>query len=274
MLRSKITINGRNGIAAMARSAVAGSWLFAFHFLVRPAPVSNQDLSSTRFVVVTMMPNPFIVLGLPKLAQTTLELLSTSTGVDFLERIGGSLRICNQRMGGKNKGNKRGAKSQRNSGGGKNSHRSQAGAVVDLDQNDEDVKRRNEGAGYCQPVGDGALPENPLEGVKLRMWDFQQCDPKRCSGARLVRRNIFTRMPLKSPFRGIVLSPEAKTAVSPADIDILEKGGISLIDCSWARLQEIPFKQMNSGHHRLLPFMVAANTVNYGRPFKDRKSVV
>jgi pre-rRNA-processing protein TSR3 len=75
-------------------------------------------------------------------------------------------------------------------------------------------------------------------------------------------------MNLKSPFRGIVLSPEAKVAVSPADKEILEKGGMSLIDCSWARLKDIPFKQMTSGHHRLLPFMVAANTVNYGRPFK------
>ena len=110
---------------------------------------------------------------------------------------------------------------------------------------DEDVKRRNaQGASsddaYCQIIGDSnggtGVSNNDtsaLEGIKLRMWDFQQCDPKRCSGARLARRGVFEKMNLKSPFRGIVLDPEAKIAISPADLDILQSGGVSLIDCSW-----------------------------------------
>ena len=156
-----------------------------------------------------------------------------------------------------------------------------------LGSTDEDVRRRNEGGvgqdddnkgNYygidgdyiCQEISSEqhVQTQNPLEGLSLRLWDFAQCDPKRCTGARLVRRNIMQRMPLQNKFRGIVLSPRATTAVSPADTEILESVGMSLIDCSWARLEEIPFSQFHSGHHRLLPFLVAANTVNYGRPSK------
>ena len=125
----------------------------------------------------------------------------------------------------------------------------------------EDVEKRNQEV--CEEV-----KVNPLKGLRLRMWDFAQCDPKRCTGARLVRRGFFESMPLKQPFRGIVLSPRGTVSVSPADRGIVEQFGISLIDCSWARLDEIPFRQMAAGHHRLLPFLVAANTVNYGRPSK------
>lgn len=129
---------------------------------------------------------------------------------------------------------------------------------------DEDVIRRNAelSNSYCEPA------KNPLEGISLRMWDFNQCDPKRCTGARLARRGIFQKMPLKQPFRGIVLSPNGTQSISPADIGILERSGMSLVDCSWARLQEIPWSQLHKGQPRLLPFLVAANTVNYGRPSK------
>jgi len=142
------------------------------------------------------------------------------------------------------------------------SHRRQAREGA-LSSTDADVEQRNQQVDYCQEVS-----KNPLDGLRLRMWDFAQCDPKRCTGARLVKRGMFQSMPLKQPFRGLVLSPQGTKSVSPADTEILEQYGMSLIDCSWARLEEIPFRQMQAGHHRLLPFLVAANTVNYGRPSK------
>eukprot|EP00429_Kryptoperidinium_foliaceum_P009080 CAMPEP_0176017048 /NCGR_PEP_ID=MMETSP0120_2-20121206/8162_1 /TAXON_ID=160619 /ORGANISM="Kryptoperidinium foliaceum, Strain CCMP 1326" /LENGTH=81 /DNA_ID=CAMNT_0017350057 /DNA_START=110 /DNA_END=351 /DNA_ORIENTATION=- len=80
---------------------------------------------------------------------------------------------------GKNKGNKRGGRIHRDNHG-KSSHRQHARMGEDVDFGDEDVKRRNEEIEYCQSVGDSAgssVPKNPLAGIKLRMWDFQQCDP-------------------------------------------------------------------------------------------------
>ncbi|KAG7389274.1 ribosome biogenesis protein tsr3 [Phytophthora pseudosyringae] len=104
--------------------------------------------------------------------------------------------------------------------------------------------------------------------VTLRMWDFQQCDSKRCTGRKLCRLGYIKSMKPGAHFRGLVLSPAGEQLVSPADRDIVEGTGISVIDCSWAKVQELPYKQLRSGVHRLLPFLVAANSVNYGRPHK------
>ena len=143
----------------------------------------------------------------------------------------------------------------------------------DRAENDYNINDDVFNENYCHPINestDESKYNAVCEGVQLRMWDFAQCDPKRCTGARLVQRKLFQRMNLKQPFRGIVLSPMGTVAVSPTDRSILQLSGLSLIDCSWARLSEIPFSQMNptSSHHRLLPFLVAANTVNYGKPSK------
>ena len=74
-------------------------------------------------------------------------------------------------------------------------------------------------------------PLVPPLGVSLRMWDFAQCDPKRCTGQRLAKRGLMSSMPLKQPFKGVVLSPNGTKAVSPADGDIISKKGLSVIDC-------------------------------------------
>ena len=126
--------------------------------------------------------------------------------------------------------------------------------------------------GQMSGLDPDAPPRHPsLTNLRLMMWDFEQCDPKRCSGAKLARRGILKTMPLNASFKGLVLSPLAKLTLSPADESILDTLGLSVVDCSWARINEIDLmnnQNKNNKHHRLLPFLVAANPVNYGRPGK------
>lgn len=100
----------------------------------------------------------------------------------------------------------------------------------------------------------------------VAMWDLNQCDPKKCSGRKLARWNMIKTLKLGQRFQGLVLTPVGECSVSPMDRKIIEEQGIAVVDCSWARIDEIPVSRMRTPYPRLLPFLIAANPINYGKP--------
>lgn len=74
------------------------------------------------------------------------------------------------------------------------------------------------------------------------------------------------RYQLGQRFPGLVLTPVGTHCVNPMDKDIMETSGLAVVDCSWAKIDETPFGRMKSPNPRLLPFLVAANPINYGKP--------
>ncbi|OMJ21653.1 Ribosome biogenesis protein TSR3 [Smittium culicis] len=41
--------------------------------------------------------------------------------------------------------------------------------------------------------------------IPVTMWDFDHCDPKRCSGRKLERMGIITELRLSQSFQGLVM---------------------------------------------------------------------
>lgn len=101
---------------------------------------------------------------------------------------------------------------------------------------------------------------------RLAMWDVGQCDPKRCTGRKLSRFGMIETLRLGTRFNGVILSPMGTRCVSPSDNEIIKSHGLAVIDCSWAKLDETPFSKMKGHNPRLLPFFLASNNVNYGKP--------
>jgi pre-rRNA-processing protein TSR3 len=100
--------------------------------------------------------------------------------------------------------------------------------------------------------------------MQLLVYYADQCDPKKCSGRKLARFGLISltrRISQLRPF--LVLSPFSEKALSPADRGTR---GLAALDCSWAHAEEV-FARFNL-RERALPFLVAANPVNFGKPFK------
>ncbi|WP_276259677.1 DUF367 family protein [Haloglomus litoreum] len=99
-------------------------------------------------------------------------------------------------------------------------------------------------------------------------------DPEKCTARRLAKFDEVTlHESARATPRGIVLDPHAEQALSPADAGGRaaedadgEESVLVALDCSWETAEAEAFRL--DGPHRGLPFLVAANPINYGTPFQ------
>ncbi|MCE7736656.1 MAG: DUF367 family protein [Candidatus Heimdallarchaeota archaeon] len=106
-----------------------------------------------------------------------------------------------------------------------------------------------------------------MRDMEVKVVYLDQCNKKRCSGARLLKLNIARKIEINQIKKSILLSPFTTTALSPADRPLALRQGITTIDGSWKQIQSSD-PSFNRGTPRALPFLIAANPVNYGKPTK------
>ncbi|KAH6891020.1 hypothetical protein B0T10DRAFT_484242 [Thelonectria olida] len=103
---------------------------------------------------------------------------------------------------------------------------------------------------------------------KAACWDLGHCDPKRCSGKKLIRLGMMRDLHLGQRHNGVIITPNGKQTVSPADRELMDQYGAAVVECSWARTKEVQWNKVGGKCERLLPYLVAANSVNYGKPWR------
>jgi pre-rRNA-processing protein TSR3 len=107
-------------------------------------------------------------------------------------------------------------------------------------------------------------------GIQLHIYHTNQCDPKKCTGRKLAKfgNAKIVKNVRQIPIKAIVLNPLATKAFSKEDEFYAKKQGIAVLDCSWEKAEELLFKLRKKGNSRALPYLVAANPTNFGKPFK------
>lgn len=99
--------------------------------------------------------------------------------------------------------------------------------------------------------------------IPLYAYRDNSCDPRKCTVKKLERAGfvkIFTKLS-QVPHNTLLLDPTAEQALSPADRHVKS---LTVLDCSWVVLDTGAISSWRI--RRALPFLVAANPVNFGKP--------
>ncbi len=104
--------------------------------------------------------------------------------------------------------------------------------------------------------------------MKVTVYHAEDCDRKKCTAFRMAKQGLFKIIYHLNQIPGgaLVLNPFAEKAVSPEDREMVMKNGLVALDCSWKKVDKSSTIFKTYKYHRALPFLIAANPTNYGRP--------
>ncbi len=99
--------------------------------------------------------------------------------------------------------------------------------------------------------------------IPVYAYRDNSCDPRKCTVKKLEKAGflkIFNKIS-QIPRNTLLLDPSAEKALSPADKYVKS---ITVLDCSWIVLDTGRVRSFRT--RRALPFLLAANPVNFGKP--------
>jgi pre-rRNA-processing protein TSR3 len=105
--------------------------------------------------------------------------------------------------------------------------------------------------------------------LNIVVYHAEQDDPRKCTTLKLKRFGLVrvVRRVKALPRNAVILNPFSEKAFSPADRWLILSHGLSAIDCSWIHADQA-FEFSARVTSRALPYLIAANPVNYGTPTK------
>ncbi len=116
-------------------------------------------------------------------------------------------------------------------------------------------------------------PRSNPRPISLFALQADECDRKKCTALKLARfgKAVLVKRGGAFPPGIICLDPFSPRMLSRADAPLAERKGILALDCSWDRVDERSFHSVFRRRRlepRSLPYLVAANPVKFGQPFR------
>ncbi|MEA3191218.1 MAG: pre-rRNA-processing protein [Thermoplasmata archaeon] len=105
--------------------------------------------------------------------------------------------------------------------------------------------------------------------IDVVVYYTAQDDPRKNTALRMQKHGkarVVDKLE-RTPKHSVLLNPFAKKALSREDLEDMRKHGLLALDCSWHHAEEAFPVLLGQTRSRALPFLVAANPINYGKPF-------